>query len=257
MKTVKRIIAGIVAVVMMMGMCVPEVRAEDLPIEKPYLDLDPSTVIDSEAEVPDVPDMEAYSEDSAVIQMDGSKKGIQGPEWMYAGTKGQAGIKHVLLNLGISQFLSNGDTEYTYNGKTYMFNSEYSKGFEKTVRALNAKGVTVTTVLLVQDDRGLKEWDELVYDPERAHNFYALSTKTEKARETWRALFGFLAEKFGQSDCFIENWILGNEVNMPSAYNWTGTLSPSTNAKVYASSFVVVYFALQEQNGKRQDWAAA
>ena len=75
MKTVKRIIAGIVAVVMMMmGMCVPEVRAEDLPIEKPYLDLDPSTVIDSEAEVPDVPDMEAYSEDSAVIQMDGSKK---------------------------------------------------------------------------------------------------------------------------------------------------------------------------------------
>ncbi|GKH33162.1 DUF5722 domain-containing protein [Muricomes sp. OA1] len=257
MKKAKRIVAGFLALVLLMGMGVSEAGAEEPMIEKPYLGLDPSTVIDSEAEVPDIPDMEAYSGSSAVIQMEGSKKGIHGSEWMSAGAKGMVGVKHVLLNLGITQFLSNGDTEYTYNGKTYMFNSNYSKGFEKTVRALNAKGVTVTTVLLVQDDRGLKEWEDLVYNSERGHNFYALSTKTEEARDTWSALFGFLAEKFGQPGCFIENWILGNEVNMPSAYNWTGTLSPSTNAKVYAQSFILLYNALQEQNVQRQGVADA
>ena len=48
-------VAGILAFVMY---GVSEVRAEEPMIEKPYLGLDPSTVIDSEAEVPDVPDME-------------------------------------------------------------------------------------------------------------------------------------------------------------------------------------------------------
>ena len=117
MKKAKRIVAGFLALVLLMGMGVSEAGAEEPMIEKPYLGLDPSTVIDSEAEVPDIPDMEAYSGSSAVIQMEGSKKGIHGSEWMSAGAKGMVGVKHVLLNLGITQFLSNGDTEYTYNGK--------------------------------------------------------------------------------------------------------------------------------------------
>ena len=78
MKKAKRIVAGILAFVMLMGMGVSEVRAEEPMIEKPYLGLDPSTVIDSEAEVPDVPDMEVYSGSSAVMQMEGSKKGFRG-----------------------------------------------------------------------------------------------------------------------------------------------------------------------------------
>ena len=78
MKKAKRIVAGFLALVLLMGMGVSEAGAEEPMIEKPYLGLDPSTVIDSEAEVPDIPDMEAYSGSSAVIQMEGSKKGIHG-----------------------------------------------------------------------------------------------------------------------------------------------------------------------------------
>ncbi|MGC4019355.1 MAG: DUF5722 domain-containing protein [Muricomes sp.] len=250
--TVKKIVAGFVAAIMIAGINSNVVWAEESP-ERPYLDLDPSTVFDSGQVIEDMPSVQAYGGSNIIVQMDGSKKGIQGTEWLSAKGSTELGVRHVLINLCMSPILINGDTEYTYNEKVYKFNSNYLKSYISNVQALNRMGIAVTVVLLMQDDRNLKGWEELVYHPERGHNFYALSTKTDEARDTWRALFGYLSEVFGQSDCHIENWILGNEVNMPSAYNWTGTLSLQINAKVFAQSFVLLYDALQNQNLANQD----
>lgn len=256
MNIVKRIVAGFVAVVMTVSMNLHEVQAVEIP-DRPYLGLDPSTVFGSETDIIGIPDLQVYSDNGTIVQMEGSKKGIQGTEWVSANDAAKLGIRHVLINLGMSPILINGDTEYTYNGKVYKFNSNYLKSYVNNVQALNRMGITVTVVLLMQDDRNLEGWEKLVYHPERGHNFYGLSTKTEDVKDTWRALLGYLAGVFGQADCNIENWILGNEVNIPSAYNWTGTLSLSTNAKIYAQSFILLYDALQNQNLANQNKPAA
>lgn len=247
MRRLKRIIAGIAAAALVLGVNTGQSRAQETS-DKPYLGLDPSTIIDNGTDVGNIPGVQAYSDSKGAVQMDGSKKGIQGIDWTSASDAGELGVKHVLLNLGLTPFLIDGDTQYNYNGKTYTFNSGYTKTFEKSVRSMNAAGITVTVVLLIQDDHNLKDWDKLVYDPQRGHSFYALNTKSQEARDTWGALFGYLSQKFGQPGCFIENWILGNEVNMPSVYNWTGTLSPAINAKICADSFVLLYNAIQGGN---------
>lgn len=256
MKILKRVMLGAFAIFMMASISGIGVRAEG-EAEKPYLGLDPSTVIDSESTVQDFPEIETYSSGDAVQQMEGSKKGIQGLEWMKSNDAGNLGVKHVLLNLGITQILCNGDTEYTYNGKTYLLNSKYLANYQNQVRQLNAKGIAVTVVLLVQDDRNCPGWEKLVYAPERGHNFYALNTRTEEAKNTWSAVLGFLAQQFGQSDCYIEHWIMGNEVNVPAAYNWTGTTDLKENGKLCAESLVLLYNALENQNTLNPDKPAA
>lgn len=256
MKRLKRIIAGVLAIMMILSVDTQWVQAEDA-VEKPYLGLDPSTIIDSEAEAPYIPQIETYGNQDAIIQMDGSKKGIQGTEWITDASAAELGVKHVLLNMGLTPLIAKGDTDYQYNGKTYRFNANYLKGYQQTVSALNANGITVTVVLLVQDDVGMENWADYVYAPERGHNFYAMNMDSEKSRETWSAAFQFLAEQFGQTNCNIENWILGNEVNTPAAYHWTGTLDATENARIYAKAFVPLYNALQSQNNKNPGKPAA
>lgn len=242
----KNVLSGVLVTIFMLCMSAPIVRAEE-GIEKPYLGLDPSTIIESGADAPYIPMMETYAS-NAIVQIDGSKKGIQGTEWITETDAAELGVKQVLVNLCMSPIMLNGDTEYIYNGKSFFFNAGYLEGYKKTVQSLNANGIAVSVVLLMEYDRNLPDWSKLVFDPEGGHNFYGLNTDTEKSRDTWGAVFSFLAEQFGQTNCQIEHWILGNEVNVPSAYNWTGTLDIDTNARVYAQSFVLLYNALQNQN---------
>lgn len=53
--------------------------------------------------------------------------------------------KNTFLNLYASTILSNPDTTYKYNGKTYHFNS--LRGYEVAVSEFNAKGINVTLQL--------------------------------------------------------------------------------------------------------------
>lgn len=255
MRNVKWGIAGI-AVMLMVGLNTGQARATE-EIEKPILGLDPSSTVETSNAVGDNLKQKEDSRSKNIVQIGNSKKGLQGTEWTSAVNSGELGIKHILLNIELTPFLIDGDTDYNYNGKTYKFNSDHVKRFEETVQPMNTAGITVTAVLLVQDDPNLKDWDKLVYAPERGHNFYALGTKTQEARDTWSALFGFLVERFGQPGNYIENWVLGNEVNMPSAYNWTGTISAAINAQVYADSFILLYNVLEKQNQVNPDRAPA
>ncbi len=166
-----------------------------------------------------------------------SKKGIQGST-----LEDDLGTKHTLLNMDLKNLIStNGTgTPYVYNGKTYYF-TDYYVG---QVRHYNAKGINVSMVVLLSWDDNLTY---LIHPSARVQgkNYYALNTEEKKARETLEAAFSYLGETFGQKDCYVSNWILGNEVNAHKVWNYAGNLSLNNYAKSYAQAFNMLYYGVK------------
>lgn len=170
-----------------------------------------------------------------------SKKGLQGTEGVLSDTG--LGVKHSAINVMINQLVSKEPTKWSfnYNGTDYYFTDP--GGIDEYVKKANQMGVTVSIILLMP-------WDEtkqnLIYAGGRksGHKFYAMNPDDP----TVAATFCFLAQRYGQADCHIDNWILGNEVNIPNTYNYCGTLDLNTNASIYAATFIQLYNALQNLN---------
>lgn len=164
-----------------------------------------------------------------------SKKGIQGA------TIEDLGTKNTLLNMDLKNLIStNGTgTPYVYNGKTYYF-TDYYVG---QVRYYNSKGINVTMVVLLSWDDNLSY---LIHPSARVRGktYYTLNTEEKKARETLEAAFCYMGEVFGQKDCYVSNWILGNEVNAQAAWNYAGNLSLNSYAKSYAQAFRMLYYGV-------------
>lgn len=165
-----------------------------------------------------------------------SKKGIQGA------TIDDLGTQNTLLNMDLKYLIStNGTgTPYVYNGKTYYF-TDYYVG---QVRHYNAKGINVSMVVLLSWDDNLTY---LIHPSARVRgkNYYALNTEDKKARETLEAAFSYLGETFGQKDCYVSNWILGNEANAHAVWNYAGNLSLNNYAKSYAQAFRMLYYGVK------------
>lgn len=191
-----------------------------------------------------------------------NKKGIQGTEFMNSdiadSDPASLGVNHVLFNLELSKIISTDGqgVPYVYNGKTYYYNFDssnfthnYLNVFEWEVKNLKAQGKAITFVILMpwSDDPTLQN---LIYPSarERGHYYYALNTEDANARETLDATFHFLAEVFGTSDTFVQNWIIGNEVNQPHQYNYTGTMNKRENVDICVKSYDLLYNALKDNN---------
>jgi hypothetical protein len=161
-----------------------------------------------------------------------TKKGLQG----YTGT--ELGVNHTLFNLNLNEVL-NGSTAFEYNGKTYYFKAPISTA---AISSCNRRGINVSMVILLTYN------SDLVYPASRdggAHTYYAWNTAEVDGRETLEAVLHFLAQTYGNENCHIDNWILGNEVNMPNHWNYTGSLDLSTNVNIYADEFVMLHNAVK------------
>lgn len=161
-----------------------------------------------------------------------TKKGLQGEYGSGLGNE------QTLFNFYLNDVF-NGYTNYTYNGKTYKFKAPLSKA---AVSACNANGIAVSAVLL------LKYNSALVYPGANdggAHAYYGWNVTEEPNKEMIDAALHFLAETYGTESCHIDNWILGNEVNMPNAWNYTGTTDPATNVNLYATEYLMLYNAVK------------
>lgn len=196
------------------------------------------------------------SADDVVAATSTNKKGIQGTEFVYGDhpdyEPSTLGVNHVLLNLELNNVINTdgSGTAYNYNGKTYYFNYEnYVKPYEWRVKEFRSQGKAVTFVLLLgwSNDPAIQN---LIYPGARAqgHYYYALNTQDSSAIELLDATFHFLTDVFGQKASFVQNWIIGNEVNMPQEYNYTGTTDLTTNVDICAASFDLLYRALKDNN---------
>lgn len=176
-----------------------------------------------------------------------SKKGLQ-EAFSYSGTYKDLGISHTLINVCMNQLL-NGNVPHVYNGKTYYFNYIPNLSVE-TVREFNRNDVSVTLVLLMQmDHRSLSH--NLIYSGGLSNAnklYYGWNVYDSGAVETLSALMDFLASTYGRENCHIDNWIVGNEVNMPNAWNYTGTTNLNVNVDIAARSFIIVNNAIKRYN---------
>ena len=178
-----------------------------------------------------------------------SKKGIQG-----AYTEG-IGTKQTVLNLDLKEVLKNGPgnhvVKYVYKGNTYYFSdmadlrgtvTEYNRG-EETY----GNEISVTMVVLSKYRTDYRS--KLIHPSARRSSsatYYMLNSYTQDGQELYEAMFSYLGEIFGQDDCYVSNWVLGNEVNSCNAWNYKGSLSFNEYMKCYAASFRQLYYGVKQ-----------
>lgn len=138
-----------------------------------------------------------------------------------------------------------GYVAHEYKGKTYYFRIPAGIAYE-TIQYCNENNKTVSIEFLLQYDATKLR----LIDPESrvpGFAYYAPNMSTAAVKEEYEAYFDFLAREFSQRHCHIDNWILGNEVNMGNSaigYHYTGGSKNNWPSK-YAKYFKVVHGAVR------------
>lgn len=188
---------------------------------------------------------EKLSTNTAAYFVPGTKKGIQATDINeLTDTKS----KTVFFNLYISDLMrkDSGVETYKYNGKTYHFNGLY--GYVYLVQQCNAKGIQVIAQISI--DRNASTQSFITGNSPYAETaYYGWNTDNSTTRQTMEAMFAYLGEKFGKNNCYISNWILGNEVNSASGYYYVGKVSFSKFISMYSEAFRCLYNAVKSSRG--------
>ena len=165
-----------------------------------------------------------------------SKKGMQGSN------DPDLGLSHTFLNLDLNSVL-NGSTPYKYNGKTYYFNDPWSYA----ISGFNQLGLTVTGQFMLTYNSSTK-YMILPGARQSGKAYYAINVQEKKARETFEAAMNFLAERYSTSDCHLDNWIIGNEVNIHQMWYYAGNISQKDFMKNYADTYRIMYYAVRSHS---------
>lgn len=188
---------------------------------------------------------EKLSTNTAAYFVPGTKKGIQATDINeLTDTKS----KTVFFNLYISDLMrkDSGVETYKYNGKTYHFNGLY--GYVYLVQQCNAKGIQVTAQISINRNASTQSFIT-GNSPYAETAYYGWNTDNSTTRQTMEAMFAYLGEKFGKNNCYISNWILGNEVNSASGYYYVGNVSFSKFISMYSEAFRCLYNAVKSSRG--------
>lgn len=207
---------------------------------------------------------EAIAKNRNEIFKASSKKGIQGASYASNGSEvtdaRYSNTKHTLFNLDIASVVSdnpkNGYVEYLYKGNTYYFSN--CAALQESIKSLNQgykqylygnndmTKVSVTLCLLLGYDTNNKY---LIDASARTsgHDYYMLNVREKQGRETLEALFLYLGELFGQEDCYVTNWVLGNEINSSKAWNYSGNMNFDTYIECYTTAFEMLYYGVKSE----------
>lgn len=195
-----------------------------------------------------VSDPAQVAENDTAYYVPASKKGIQDAGSVY---RGDMGTKHTLQNMRLGNLLkeeAGWDTlTWNYKGKEYYFDQDTINAMAGTVSEYNNEGISVSLVLLLDfpKDSAFQYLVRIGAQKKGAAPYYMMETTTQKAQETWEAIFSYLGFRFGQDSCFVSNWILGNEVNSCNAWNYKGGVSYNEYVKGYASAFRMLYYGVK------------
>lgn len=184
---------------------------------------------------------EKLSANTAAYFVPRTKKGIQSTTFSeVTDTKS----KNIFFNLYISDLMrkDSGVETYKYNGKTYHFNGLY--GYMNLVQQCNAKGIQVTAQISIDKNASTQSLT-MGNSPYAETAYYGWNTDNSTTRQTMEAIFAYLGEKFGSNNCYISNWILGNEVNTMSGYYYVGNVSFSKFISMYSEAFRCLYNAVR------------
>lgn len=167
----------------------------------------------------------------------------------YKGTN--YGSQHTFYNLDITNFylpdtyLECGVDWYTFEGKKYRFYNRYDS-FVRWVKEQNDKGLTVNVQFMISyeetdhDGNGDLTGRRLLIDEaarvKGAALYYAPAASGE-GRQIMRAFWSWIMYKLDAYHAHVDNFILGNEVNMPNSWHYSGNVGTRATVEKYATSF--------------------
>jgi len=179
-----------------------------------------------------------------------SKKGLLvDPVLLNSGQLTDLGVKHGAYNVYMSLILGNSTNpgyptiNYTYNGQTYHFNGEQVNMYDIVFSSLTNQGIDVNAIL-INDSNGTN----ITYPASRGTKatLYAFNATDEAGINLLAATCSFLASRYNGSSGHgkVSNWIIGNEINERSIYNYMPYVDVTTYAKLYADVVRVCYNAM-------------
>lgn len=197
----------------------------------------------------------AAEHETTVVEEPTGKKGIIASYWtdqgsVYYDDPIVLGVDHALFNIDMTDLVNTDETgePFVYNGKTYYYNNIKGKQLYYTflrMQEIRDKGIALTVQVNMHwsDDPQLQE---LIFPTGRepGHNYYALNTSTAESREILAAAFHYLVTKC----TYVNNWIVGCEINSPEQCNYCGTLDVNTNVIIAAQTYDLMYQAIQDVN---------
>ncbi len=133
------------------------------------------------------------------------------------------GIHHATLNVSFGALFFADERpaarRFTHQGRDYWINENYARSLDAQIRPLSDAGVVVYLILLAYPTRDPAK-DALLLHPkakaDRKYNIAAFNVATDDGLRLYRALVGFLAERYGGAHPEfgrVWGWIIGNEVN--------------------------------------------
>ena len=187
-----------------------------------------------------------------------SQESIKGilvdPMKLTGGELDDLGVHHAAYNIPISNILgetTNGNYPtiyYTYNGITYAFNGQRIAEYDHVFSILTQKGITITAILLNNKSAAQPQ---LIHPLSRDGSayYYAFNTAEDAGIETMAAVGAFLAQRYRDGEHgTVMNWIVGNEVNVRSDWNYMQYVDLETYAREYANAVRVFYNSIKSMN---------
>ena len=178
-----------------------------------------------------------------------SKKGLQA-ENLEEGL--ELRTQHAVLNWTVNSLLTTNCTNtvpYEYRGKTYYFNGDMLAYNDAQVQGYNAGEAKVTIILLLPNSSN-SQTDVMRFTSSSSAKYSSFKTSTKAGCRTFEALMSYLAKRYGTKENFVSGWILGNEVNTPSQWNYGGGKKLSTYMENYARAFRICYNAVRSVSKK-------
>ena len=199
-------------------------------------------------------------------RMDNGIKGIlPAAELINENYLSDLGVQQATYNLLLGRIVSNasgGDTiAYTYNGKTYYFDKLYVAEYDIIAQRLNAQGIQVTFIVLnelASNTTLIHPMATIANTTGTAENYYALNAATEAGVELLEAVMSFLAARYSGTEGYgqVDNWIIGNEVNAYTQWNYMYSPSIEYYTQEYANAFRICYNSIKSQNANANVYVA-
>ncbi len=162
------------------------------------------------------------------------------------------GLEHSLVNVFLDDAIKSPDSlwakngwiaPYVFEGETYYFGTPPGMG---RVETANRNNMSISVVFLLRKtvDQYGSDSSFLIDAGSRVngYNYYAPNSDlTTYGGRAMRAYWHYLMEWLIAEGLHIDNFILGNEVNMPNHWHYSGSLDPATVATKYANSFELMW----------------
>jgi hypothetical protein len=181
------------------------------------------------------------------------------PSRLNTGELEDLGVKQAAYNIPLSKITGQTTSanyptiHYTYNGKTYAIDGQSVAEYDIVFGSLSKKGIRTTAIIL--NDMNY-EYPQLVHPKARSGSTapYVMFNGAEEAGvDAMAAMATFLAERYsGTGHGTVSNWVIANETNARSHWNYMEYTDVYNYTKEYAQAFRVFYNAIKSVNASAE-----